>query len=102
MDRQGPDADLENRMRQRAHRLWVADGRPEGREIEYREKARELIAIEDNQHTAVRPRPRRPQAHAPGGEPVEPAAAVENQGEFPGLADQGEESTVPRRRRDPS
>lgn len=31
--------------------------------------------------------------------PVEPREAIENQGEFPGLADQGEESPNPRKRR---
>jgi len=96
----GSEADLENRIRQRARLLWVDEGRPEGREIEYREKARELIAIEDNQHAATAPRPRRPQSHAPGGEPVEPLEAIENQGEFPGLTDQGEQSMAPKRRRD--
>lgn len=97
MTRPGSAAELENRIRQRAHLLWVEEGRPEGREIEYRAKARELIAIEDNQASATRPRPHRPQAHAPGGEPVESVVAIENQGEFPGLADQGEQSTVPKR-----
>lgn len=95
-------SDFESRIRERAHRLWVEDGRPDGREIEYRERARELVAIEDNQATATKPRPRRPQSHAPGGQPVEPLEAVENQGEFPGLADQGEQSTAPRRHRDRS
>lgn len=102
MTRSGSAAELEDRIRQRAHLLWVEEGRPEGREIEYRAKARELIAIEDNQDSATKPRPRGPQAHAPGGQPVEPAVAVENQGEFPGLADQGEESTVPKRPSDRS
>lgn len=32
-------------------------------------------------------------------EPVEPREAIDNQGEFPGLADQGEESPHPRKRR---
>lgn len=32
-------------------------------------------------------------------EPVEPREAIDNQGEFPGLADQGEESPHPRQRR---
>src|SRR3546814_4982245 len=97
MARAGPDAGLENRIRQRAHLLWVDDGRPEGREIEYREKARELIAIEDNQQTATEPRPRPRQSHAPGGEPAEPVDAIENQGELPGLADPGQPSMAHRR-----
>lgn len=98
MARSGSEADVEARVRERAHHLWVEDGRPEGREIEYRERARELVAIEDNQDTATRPRPRQPESHAPGGQPVEPVEAIENQGEFPGLTDQGEQSMAPHRR----
>lgn len=33
--------------------------------------------------------------------PVEPREAIENQAEFPGLADQGEETPSPRKRRQP-
>jgi hypothetical protein len=32
----------------RAYHLWEADGRPQGREEEFWERARELIAIEDS------------------------------------------------------
>jgi len=32
-------------------------------------------------------------------QPIEPAVAVENQAEFPGLADQGEESSTPKKPR---
>ena len=88
----------EARIRARAHRIWEEEGRPEGRADEHWDKARELIAMEDNQNLATRPNP-----VAGGGElatntePVEPLLAVENQGEFPDLADQGERQEYPSR-----
>ena len=59
------------------------------------DKARELVAIEENQKLATKPVPR---AEERSGEPVEPIEAVENAGEFPTLTDQGEESAPKRRR----
>ena len=41
-------ATQDERTRIRAYHLWEADGRPQGREEEFWERARELIAIEDN------------------------------------------------------
>jgi hypothetical protein len=63
--------------------------------------ARELVAIEDNQRQAVKPNPATADRdrNLRGTEPVEPIEAVENQGEFPTLTDQGEEQTAPARRR---
>lgn len=93
-------ADTEQRVRERAYRIWQEEGQPLGRELEHWEMARELVAIEDNQRLATEPNP-----VAQGGdraytrEPVEPLEAVENAGEFPTLTDQGEEQTAPRRRR---
>ncbi len=42
------NGNLEQRIRERAHSLWEADGRPEGRADEYWERARALIAAEDD------------------------------------------------------
>jgi hypothetical protein len=86
---------FDERVRQRAHRLWVEEGCPEGRSDIHWQKARELVAIEDNQKATLKPVP---DPEQPGGEPVEPLAAVENAGEFPTLTDQGEERAVPTRR----
>ena len=36
------------RVRWRAWRMWLAEGRPEGRELDYLLRARELQAIDDN------------------------------------------------------
>jgi hypothetical protein len=88
---------LEERIRQRAYRLWHQEGCPQGRADVHWDQAAELIAIEDNQHTAMEPVPN-PDDLGPNGEPIEPIAAVENAGEFPTLTDQGEQ-TYPVRRR---
>lgn len=92
--------DRDQRIRERAYQLWEEEGRPEGRAEANWDQASELLAIEENQHTATLPNP-----VAQGGdrattpEPVEPLEAVENAGEFPTLTDQGEEESYPRRRR---
>ena len=81
-----------------------------GRQRRLSGRARELVAIEDNQKLTTKPvEPVEagpvgepvvsPEATGPSGEPVEPIEAVENVGEFPTLTDQGEEETAPRRRR---
>ncbi|TRO87656.1 DUF2934 domain-containing protein [Glycocaulis profundi] len=81
------------RVRQRAVRLWEDAGRPETGPQAYEGRADELISMEeapDGGDTPVAPY---------GGDPgVEPLEAVENQGEFPTLTDQGEDSPVPLRR----
>jgi hypothetical protein len=88
--------DFNERVRQRAYRLWVEEGCPEGRSEIHWDQARELVAIEENQKRTTKPVPR---ARGSAGEPVEPIEAVENAGEFPTLTDQGEEQAAPRRRR---
>ena len=91
--------DFEDRVRQRAYRLWVEEGCPEGRSDIHWEKARELVAIEDNQRTATKPVSSRNKG--PTGEPVEPVESVRNAGEFPTLTDQGEQEAPSRRRAAP-
>jgi Protein of unknown function (DUF2934) len=89
--------DFEERVRERAHRLWEEEGRREPLGERHLDLARELIAIEDNQKLATKPIPREG-ATGPSGEPIEPIEAVENLGEFPTITDQGE-SSYPHRRR---
>ena len=102
--------DIERRVRDHAKSLWVAAGRPKSGVSAYIGRARELVAIEDNQQTAERPlrdgekgAPDRDpvlpdDAAGPTGEPVEPIEALQNEGEFPTLTDQGEEQSPKRRR----
>lgn len=95
------DDTREERIRVRAYHLWQADGCPQGRDREFWERARELIAIEDNPTAGREPNPMSKTGASPGPpEPVEPIEAVENQGDIPGrLTDQGERAQAPRRRR---
>lgn len=92
--------DPEQRVRELAYHLWLEEGKPQGRAQAHWDKARELAAIEENQKLATEPNPVRggPDRTAQP-EPVEPPEAVENQGEFPTLTDQGEAKEPPRRSR---
>jgi Protein of unknown function (DUF2934) len=91
-------SDLEQRIRERAYRIWLEESMPEGRENAHWDMATELIAIEDGQKATLKP-----VEHnlGPEGEPVEPIEALTNLGEFPTLTDQGEAS-IPSRRGDES
>ena len=89
--------DVEARVRERARRLWQEEGCREPLGERHFDMARELVAIEDNQKLATKPLPREG-ATGPSGEPIEPAEAVENLGEFPTITDQGEYSYPPRRK----
>jgi hypothetical protein len=92
-------ATLDERIRIRAYHLWEQDGRPAGRDAEFWERARELIAMEDNPTAGQLPNPMKKGPPGPA-QPVEPIEAVENQGEFPDrFTDQGEKQQAPRRRR---
>jgi hypothetical protein len=93
--------DWEKRVRDRAYKLWQEEGYPEGREDVHWEKARELIAIEDNINVTLKPIPQ-PDDVGPYGEPVEPLGPAKNTGESPTMVDQGEEETIPHRRTDQS
>jgi hypothetical protein len=89
--------DVEERVRERARGLWQEEGCREPLGERHFDMARELVAIEDNQKLATKPVPRGG-ATGPSGEPIEPAEAVENLGEFPTITDQGEYSYPPRRK----
>ncbi|MBB3263489.1 hypothetical protein FHW79_001085 [Azospirillum sp. OGB3] len=93
--------DLESRIRARAHQIWEREGRPEDRAEDHWKLASEEIAIEDNYRDTLRPNPARgPDDTAERTEPVEPVLSMENQGEMPGIADQGEEFRIPGRASD--
>src|SRR5437764_1281033 len=103
--------DIQSRVQRRARKLWEQAGRPAGGSDSYIDRASELVAIEDNQKQTTKPLapdertgPEGEQiavSVGPEGEPVEPIEAVENLGEFPTLADQGEEQAFPGRRSPP-
>ncbi|WP_119677352.1 DUF2934 domain-containing protein [Indioceanicola profundi] len=86
---------LEDRIRQKAHDIWEREGRPEGREREHWDMASELIAQHDNAAMTRGPNPSHgPDDVATRDQPVEPAFIAENQGEVPGLTDQGEQGNL--------
>lgn len=96
----------------RTRSLWEQAGKPSSGPEAYADRARELIAIEQHQQDTFKPTGAEPQENVeddpiaspdvfgPEGEPVEPVLAVENEGEFPTLTDEGEGDPVPRRRPD--
>ena len=79
------EQDREERIRVRAYHLWLADGCPPGRDLEYWERAKELQAIADNPNAGQRPNPMAQHHGAVPAteEPVEEAEIQQNYGEFP-------------------
>ena len=88
MDRRAFQA-LQDRIAQRARHLWQEAGEPDGGPDRFMDQARELVAITENPD-AGRIDPEKAAEPA-----IEPLAAVENQGEFPGLTDQGDDQLFP-------
>lgn len=81
----------EELIREEAHKLWEAEGRPEGRAERHWDEAKEIVALREGFETTLKPRPQ------DNGEPVEPTIAFENQAEMPTLDDQGEALPGPTR-----
>lgn len=80
--------DLEERIRARAHQIWEDEGCPEGQASSHWEKARILVAIEEDR-TSIIPVTR---------EKPEEAELQKNLGEFPGSqTDQGDRQSAPSR-----
>ena len=85
-------ADIDARVRERARKLWRQAGKPQGGAEAYLEEARELIAIEDNPKAGTESPNMGYNKPGPWGEPVEQAqVALDNEGEFPTMTDQGEQ-----------
>ncbi len=91
------DPDRENLIRERAYRLWEEDGRPEGRDLEFWERARELIGMEESAGAGLLDNPARHPNTLTGFPPgVEEAEIQENYGEIPGrLRDEGDREETP-------
>jgi hypothetical protein len=88
----------ESRIRVRAYLLWEADGCPDGRDAEFWERARELVAIEDHPEAGRLPLPETVTVAPDAG--AEDAAVQANLGEIPGrLTDQGDRAQTPKPRR---
>lgn len=90
--------DHERRVRERAHRIWEEEGRPDGRADTHWEMARELVAIEENQDTATKPVRRDADDPSIAADEIEPAApAGAATGDLPTLTDDGEQIYPPNR-----
>jgi hypothetical protein len=89
------DPEHEQRVRERAYLMWESDGKPHGRDVDYWERARELIGMEESAGSGLLPNPvTEPQS--PRNTGIEEAEIQENLGEFPDrLADQGAVKPTP-------
>ena len=76
--------EYEQTIRERAHRLWEQEGRPEGRAEHHWVQAKEIMAIEEGRPETLL------SVQETASAPVEPIEALINAGEFPTLTDQGE------------
>ncbi len=91
---------LDDRIRERAYHLWEQDGRPHGRDLEYWERARELVAMEQSAGAGLLPNPMtHPLMRTGEPEGVEEAEIQDNLGEIPGrFTDQGDRPQTPKAR----
>lgn len=88
-----PSPAFEQRVRERAYHLWLRDGRPEGREDEYWERAWELQSLAESKGAALKPNP---MTDPEADHSIEEAVIQDNLGEFPDrVTDQGERRVVP-------
>lgn len=93
------DPAREQRVRERAYHLWEADGKPHGRDVEFWERARVLVAMEESAGSGLLPNPQTT-PDSPRVTGIEEAEIQENLGEFPDrFADQGEIAPTPAPRR---
>ncbi len=90
------DPALEEKTRERAYHLWEADGKPIGNDLEYWERARELIGMESSRDAGQLEVSEKANSRMLNGVLVEEASIQENLGEFPDRSsDQGEHPQVP-------
>jgi Protein of unknown function (DUF2934) len=94
------DAGREERIRERAYHLWESEGKPEGRAVEFWERAAELVGMEESGLTGQIANPIAAGIDPTAPTNVEEAEIQENLGEFPDrFADQGEQQPTPKARK---
>jgi hypothetical protein len=96
------DPTREHRVRERAYHLWEADGKQHGRDIEFWERARELVAMEESAGSGPLPNPT---THLESGRETGTGEAdiQDKLGEFPGgFAEPGEVRPTQTARRSPA
>ena len=72
----------------KAHEIWESEGRPHGRDQAHWDQAKEIIALHDSMGDTLLPR------DTGAFEPEEPTQSVENNGDIPGITDQGRDDLV--------
>jgi hypothetical protein len=83
------------RIRERAYQLWEEDGCPQGRDLEFWERAKELVGMEEHPTAGELPNPMMHPGPMPGVT-VEEAEIQKNLGEFPDrMTDQGDRQETP-------
>ena len=96
------DPAREHRIREVAYHLWLADGKPHGRDTEYWERASELVGMEESAGAGLID-PVAQEAHMIDGQVIEEASIQENLGEIPGrFTDQGDRQQTPEPIRQPN
>ena len=78
----------QDRIAIKAHEIWESEGRPHGRDQAHWDQAKEIIALHDSMGDTLLPR------ETGAFEPEEPTQSVENNGDIPGLTDQGRDDLV--------
>ena len=87
----------EERIRAKAYQIWLDEGCPNGRDEAHWERARQLVAIEDNPESGRMPIPDGDQV-GEWGEPVEDSEIAANSvGELPTTVDEDEQAYPPSR-----
>ena len=90
------DSAREQLIRERAYALWEADGCPLGNDLEYWERARELVGMMQSRGAGQVPVPSPDDPSVLMGQAVEEASIQSNLGELPDrLSDQGEHPQTP-------
>jgi hypothetical protein len=85
-------------IRKHAYALWEADGKPHGNDLEYWERARELVGMMQSKGAGQVPVPSLDDPSVILGQTVEEASIQSNLGEFPERqADQGTRAQTPSR-----
>ncbi|HEX2018152.1 MAG TPA: DUF2934 domain-containing protein [Aurantimonas sp.] len=79
----------EERVRAKAHALWEAENRPEGRAERHWVEAREIVALEDSAGSTLQPLDETTE------DAVEPRLAAESHGDVPELTDLAEGQSAP-------
>ena len=90
------DPAREQLIRERAYALWEAEGSKPGHDLEYWERARELVGMSQSSGAGQLPVPSPDDPSVIVGQPVEEASIQDNLGEFPGRqSDQGDRVMTP-------